>query len=49
MKEKVEKLGGVFIENVNDKFSADLFLTNFYDDTDKVIQEIEDYNNKKKS
>ena len=47
MKEKVEKLGGVFIENVNDKFSADLFLTNFYDDTDKVIQEIEDYNNKK--
>ena len=47
MKEKVVKLGGIFLENDTEKLTADLFLTNFYDNTDKVIQEIEEYNTQK--
>ena len=47
LKNKIEKLGGVYIEEEKDKFTADYFLTDFYDDNDPIIKSIENYKEKK--
>ena len=46
LKNKIEKLGGEYIEEEKDKFTADYFLTDFYDDNDPIIKSIESYKEK---
>ena len=49
LKNKVEKLGGKLIEEEKEKFDADIFLTDFYDEKDPIIKNIEEYNSDSKN
>ena len=42
IKLKIEKLGGILIEDEKDIFNADLFLTDFYDENDSIIKKVEE-------
>ena len=47
LKNKIEKLGGKLILEEKDKFNAEIFLTDFYDENDNVIKSLEEYNKDK--
>ena len=47
LKNKIEKLGGKLILEEKDKFNAEIFLTDFYDENDDVIKSLEEYNKDK--
>ena len=49
LKNKIKKLGGILIEEEKEKFNADLFLTDFYDETDPIIKSIEENNSNDKN
>ena len=49
LKNKIEKLGGHLILEEKEKFNADMFLTDFYDEKDNVIKDLEEYNNNEKN
>ena len=44
LKYKIEKLGGVLIEDEKDMLNAEIFMTDFYDEKDPVIKRIEEHN-----
>ena len=47
LKYKIQKMGGELIEEEKDKFNADFFLTDFYDENDPIIKSIEEHKEKK--
>ena len=47
LKYKIERFGGDLILEEKDKFNADIFLTDFYDNNDPIIKSIEEYKEKK--
>ena len=49
LKNKIQKLGGILIEEEKEKFNADIFLTDFYDEKDPIIKSIEENNSNDKN
>lgn len=49
LKNKIAKLGGILIDEEKNKFEADIFLTDFYDEKDPVIKSIEENNSDEKN
>ena len=47
LKYKIQKMGGELIEEEKDKFNADFFLTDFYDENEPIIKSIEEHKEKK--